>query len=415
MKKGVLPSPSLELSPDEERAACPRCGRLLLFPAGSETIACPVCRADWRRPVASARPLAFAAGGRHFQLGPRWIGAQHRPRYPFQHALHAEPEVRALAAKFGVRRCLRGTTLWDRQRDLLRVLRIERFPARPPRALLRRLGLDPITRTNTHWFCSHFAYLYALFAASLGWTARILNVGPDSPPKPLGHMIAEIWNDDFQKWIVVDPLYAAWFSRRERPGTPLSFLEVRAESFRRGGREILLHHRVRASKENEFGPERAIPAVESTAFSRFLHPAVYFWGIAYLSNRFLTEPYEEGRFLALLWRDEKNSGRPWINGTQPVGYYRARQVVETQTERDFHPPLNNTALWLLRDGGAPRVFLRTHCPNFARFERKTGGAWRRAAAEFPLAPRPGRFLWEFRAVNRFGVAGKPARIQGVIR
>jgi hypothetical protein len=350
-----------------------------------------------------------------FRLGRRRVGAQHRPRYPFQHALHDEPAVRGLAAEFGVSRRLRGKTQWERQRDLLRVLRVELFRERPPAAVLRRLGLRAVTRGNRHWFCTHHAYLYSVFAASLGWTARILNVGPLEPPKPTGHMVAEVWSDEWQKWVVVDPLYAGWFSLRGAPSVPLSFLEVRAEGILRSGRRVVLHHRVRDSERNLVGPERAIPARETSRFSRFLTPATYFWGIAYLTNRFLTEPYEEGRFLALLWRDRHSRGRAWINGGKPVGYYLARQVVETSTERDFHPPLNTTAVWVLRDPARPRAFLRAHCPNFARFEMRRRGAWRRVADEFPLPPARGRFAWEFRAVNRFGVAGTPTLLTGAAR
>ncbi|MCC7517906.1 MAG: hypothetical protein IT578_01845 [Verrucomicrobiae bacterium] len=410
-----FPAPSLELPLNEERAACPRCGGLLVFPAGRERLACAGCRADWLRPVASARALVFETAGRRLAFGRRWIGVAHRPRYPFHHALHAEPEVRKLAAEFGVPRRLRGKTQWERQRDLLRVLRIELFRHRPPAPVLRRLALWTIARTNRHWYCTHLAYFYSAFAASLGWTARILNIGRDHLEKTDGHMIAEIWNDDWQKWVMVDPLFAAWFSRRGRPSEPLSFFEVRQDWLRGGGRRMILHHRVRSASQDLIGPERTLPALRDDTRNRSLHPSHYFWAIAYLSNRFLTEPYEDGRFLALFWRDRWNTGRAWYNRDKPVGYYRARHVVETSTPLDFHPPLNNTAVWLLRDAVRPRVFLRAYCPNFARFEMKRDGAWRRIPAEFPLPPAHGRFAWEFRAVNRFGVAGKPAALTGIAR
>lgn len=404
----AIPSPCLELSPNEERASCPRCGRLLVFPRAEQRLACANCHADWLRPVTSSRPLAFTDGGRCFKLGRRWIGAQHRPRFAFASALHAEPEVRDLAREFSVARRLRGHTQWERQRDLLRVLRVEVFRKRPPAPVRRRLGMGTITRSDRHWFCTHFAYLYSVFAASLGWTARILNIGPFSPPKPSGHMVAEIWSDQWQKWIVVDPLYAGWFSFRAQAAEPLSFLEIHDDWVERGGRNIILHHRVRDSEKDIVGPERAIPALKTLAFSRFLHPSTFFWGIAYLANRFLTEPYEEGRFLALLWRDRSNRGRPWINGGKPVGYYRARHLVESSTPLDFHPPLNTTAVWVLRSAAGARVFLRTHTPNFSRFEMAVGGRWRRVPGDFPV-PRPG--TWRFRAINRFGEPGRPSEIQ----
>jgi hypothetical protein len=406
-KRASFPTPSLDLPAGEERASCPRCGRLLIFSAGRERLACDHCRADWLRPATGTRPLAFRGGDRRLALGRRWIGAQHRPRFPFVHALHAEPEVRDLAREFGISRRLRGRTQWARQRDLLRVLRVEVFRKRPSARVLRRLGLGTVTRTDQHWFCTHFAYLYSVFAASLGWTARILNIGRDNPENTAGHMIAEIWSDEWQKWVVVDPLYAGWFSRRGRPGEPLSFLEVHRDWIERGGRNVVLHHRVRSSSADLIGPERSLPALRDDTKNRYLHPSTYFWGIAYLTNRFLTEPYEEGRFLALLWRDRWNRGRPWVNRGKPVGYYRARHVVETATALDFHPPLNNTAVWLLVDPSGPRLFLRTHSPNFSHFEMACGSRWRRVPSEFPL-PRTG--TWRFRAVNRFGEPGRPSEI-----
>lgn len=392
-----------------EDAPCPFCGKHFTFPLWAEKITCLSCKSTWIRPITSSRSLRFRSGEIRVALGRRSVGRVCRSRYPFQHAIFQEPAVQEFRRRYPDLREPRGRTQWEQQRAWMRWLRLKKFIDRPSREELLALGMGGFTRNSDTWFCTHQAYLFTLFAMGRGWTARILNIGRDNPDKSFGHMIAEIWNDDLQKWIVLDPLYAAWFSLRSRREVPLSFLEVRENWLTRRGEDLLVHHGVIASGTNQFHRrEHTMPAARyDGSKNRALHPSTYFWGVALLSNRYLTDPYESARYTALLWSDSWNDGRSWINSGQPVGYYLSRHLEETCSPRDFHPSLNNTAVWIrIAEKELPRVFLQTITPNFSHFEIQKGLKWHRIPAEFSLTPRRAHSLLRVRAVNFFGLAGK---------
>lgn len=340
-------------------------------------------------------------------MGPVW-----RPKYPFQHALFHEPEVRSLTSRHSWLKRIGGRSLWRQQLKLMQRLRCDIFPTRASTAELKRLDLWTICRTNTHWFCTHFAYLYVLFAVAKGWTARILNIGRDNPQDTHGHMVCEVWNDELQKWIVVDPLYAAWFSCRAKPDEPLSYMEIRADWLVHRGRNVRAHFCVEDWRKNIFCSERSIPAVEHNGGERELHPDMYFWGVAYLTNRFLTDAYADRHHLVLMWRDSWNDGRLWLHQNKPVSYHLERRLVTTGHPMDFHPPLNNVAIWIRCSAKAAIVHLKTLTPNFSHFEMKRMGQWRRIPAEFVLPRKKGRFCWQFCSVNQFGGAGKRSVLKG---
>ena len=252
---------------------------------------CPSCHSTWLRPVPSTGSLTCFLGDRRIVFQARGGGDVSRPRHPFQCALFCEPEVKSLRKRYPILQRLEGGTQWESQRSLLRLLRADLFPMRPPPAVLRQLGLWTVCRTNHHWFCSHFAYLYTVFSAALGWVARILNIGADHAADSSPHMVCEVWNDEFQKWVVVDPLLAAWFSHRRKPGTPLGFLEIRKAWLSNRARDVRAHYGVEenARQHAVLRKEQTMPAHRHATV---LHPSVYFWGAAHLSNRFLTDPYE---------------------------------------------------------------------------------------------------------------------------
>lgn len=406
--KPIQPQRSPRATPRASRtedAPCPRCGRFLSFPTAAERILCESCGVRWVRPLPSTHTLRIEQGGLRLTLGKREVGRIHRPRFPFQHALWEDPPVRWLRRRYPWLRRLAGKDEWARQVGLMRRLRLEEFPSRPTLPVLRKFGLETICRTNNSWFCTHYAYLYVVFAAAAGWTARIVNIGRDEE-NTHGHMVAEAWNNELQKWVLLDPLYAAWFSDKRNPREPLDSLEIRKGWLRKRGRNLLLHTRVIDQKEGPLSAERVMPAAAYHAGNGTLHPRGYFWGVAYLSNRFLTDPYEARDHLVLLWRDAWNRGRRWMHRGHPIGYYRERRLVETTDGRDFHPPLNNTVPWIIMEKGRTRVFLKTLGPSFARFESNAGNGWRPVRREFELVPTDLMSRLRFRTVNRFGIAGK---------
>lgn len=390
-----------------EDAPCPRCGGLLQFGVREQAIKCPACSTDWVRPVSGGATVHLKGEGMALAVQGIEVGEVHRAAYPFHHAQFDEIPLRRLREESPWLRSLSGRNEWERQRALMRRLRLVEFARRPSARILRRLGLWTICRTNRFWFCTHHAYLYVVFAAAAGWTARILNIGRDEADTH-GHMVVEVWNNELQKWILLDPLYAAWFSRRRSPREPLSSLEIRRDWISEHGRNLWLHAHVHGSEP--LRAEHPMPAAEYRIGKGTLHPRGYFWAAAYLTNRFLSDPYENRDHLVLLWRDRHNAGRPWLHQGKPVGYHFERRMIEAGDVRDFHPALNNVSVWIAADKGRARAYVYSLGSNLARFEMDAGHGWRRAQREFALPHGCGARRLRIRAVNRFGVAGKPTTI-----
>jgi hypothetical protein len=82
--------------------------------------------------------------------------------------------------------------------------------------ILQAVWNDP----SIGFMCDAYAATYVSACVSLGLNARMIHLGDD---KYNGHYAAEIWSDEHDKWIFMDPLYDRHFSL---PDTPLSAVEL---------------------------------------------------------------------------------------------------------------------------------------------------------------------------------------------
>lgn len=81
--------------------------------------------------------------------------------------------------------------------------------------------LDWIRSGKTGGFCAQYSQVLLQSLASLGLTARYVEIG--SVSNPYAHYVIEVWSNQFDKWMVMDGDYNIHF---ERNGVPLSALEV---------------------------------------------------------------------------------------------------------------------------------------------------------------------------------------------
>jgi hypothetical protein len=88
------------------------------------------------------------------------------------------------------------------------------------------------------FYCTHFAVTYVECAQALGWQARKIGVdrrhGPDGL-ESTHHGVAEVWSNQFCKWVVIDPQSNLHF---EKNGVPLSAWEIRAEWLKNHGMNV---------------------------------------------------------------------------------------------------------------------------------------------------------------------------------
>lgn len=81
--------------------------------------------------------------------------------------------------------------------------------------------LDWIRSGRTSGFCAQYSQVFLQALASLGYSARYIEIG--SRDNPYAHYLTEVWSNDYNKWVVMDADYNLHF---ERQGVPLSALEV---------------------------------------------------------------------------------------------------------------------------------------------------------------------------------------------
>lgn len=81
--------------------------------------------------------------------------------------------------------------------------------------------LDWIRGGVTGGFCAQYAQVLLQSLAALGLQARYVEIG--SVDNPYAHFLTEVWSNEFNKWVLLDPDFNLHF---ERNGVPLSALEI---------------------------------------------------------------------------------------------------------------------------------------------------------------------------------------------
>lgn len=82
--------------------------------------------------------------------------------------------------------------------------------------------LDWIRDGVTGGFCGQYSQVFLQSLAALGIPARYVEIG--TPDVPFLHFTTEVWSNDYNKWVAIDPTFDNYFARG---GVPLSVLEVR--------------------------------------------------------------------------------------------------------------------------------------------------------------------------------------------
>ncbi|MGH9755741.1 MAG: transglutaminase domain-containing protein [Blastocatellia bacterium] len=88
------------------------------------------------------------------------------------------------------------------------------------------------------FYCTHYTITYVESALALGWQARMVGVDRRHGPEGLEsahHGVAEVWSNQFSKWVVIDTQSNLHF---EKDGIPLSAWEIRTEWLNNQGANV---------------------------------------------------------------------------------------------------------------------------------------------------------------------------------
>lgn len=278
----------------------------------------------------------------------------------------------------------------------------ERIPGGTP-ASSPGTALEILERAGKgeRFWCTYYAITYAEAAQALGWQARKLGVDRRHGPEGMGsthHGVAEVWSNQFRKWVVMDSQSNLHF---EKHGVPLSAWEIRAEWLRDGAAKV--DHMVgvppKAEKKNPAIVWWSRPGEDETA--------TFFW--VHVADRF----GPEARFILPV--DAANAGLVWYQNGGGPGASRLHQGYL----RNLFKPTRRIedAYWTvgvveaqITGVSAGRIGLKLdgYDPYRQGYEASFDGiAWRRVEDASSLAweLKPGWNMLRLRSVGQRGVRG----------
>jgi hypothetical protein len=261
-------------------------------------------------------------------------------------------------------------------------------------------GLD-ILRQAAHgeqFACGHYARTFVDCACALGWPARVVGIAIEHGEYPrdytvgnVGHSIAEIWSNEYQKWVVMDPDVNVYY-RRE--GIPLNALEIR---------DAWLSHRTDQVEMVQDEPAFVMPG-ERALRQLQDEPIYHLWTEDVIPRIF--ERFCRHRVMDYYVRVRVN-GWEWVDERvlpSFISHFSPHPVKPTSNPDDLYWTLNLVRLeatpsW---EGGQSKLRIGLeHCmPYFDHYEiRQDGGEWQRVEASFDWPMHEGVNRLECRAVN----------------
>ncbi|HUT54734.1 MAG TPA: transglutaminase-like domain-containing protein [bacterium] len=224
--------------------------------------------------------------------------------------------------------------------------------------------LDLIRSGRTGGFCAQYAVVLAQCCLALGWQARYLDVLTEDKKPGNGHFTVEVWSNQYDQWVLLDPFYDCRF---ERDGRPLSALQVH---------QALVSGEIDAVTMVVGKGKNALAGVkfnQKAVMEKFFHLS------ADPRNDHLSHPFNfwDRADTYLSWKDSATDGRPELY----------RDITDDPLDFDF--PLNQAQARLMASAAPDTLtcLVRTNMPEAETLELKfEGGLWTRPPS--PYLPGP---------------------------
>jgi len=355
---------------------------------------------------------------RKIRLGPRQLTIQsdNQPNrwgvYPYlEESLH-EPLLQEFRSEFPIEEAYQGAKdEFDTLVNLRHMVRNVWFPSRPRGAFLKKYGFWQSNRLNKYWFCTHLSRMFVMSATALGIPARIINVARKASLHGFcaGHMVADIWSNQHQKWVYMDPLFD--FHYENADGEPLDLLEARHLFWRKKAKGLFLctlrgyggcqpgRHDLGARN-----PDDCVKSLQERTLNTY-------WCLFYHGQNYFSRPVEERRVNILIYEDDLTKGKKLLGGgyehyaTEPL-------VFRTPSVLDIYPTMNNAEIQIYQtpqDGrDKVRVYISTTTPDLKRIRYRVGsGRWRTYGIDGFLVPLGrGKLRTEAQTENYAGRRGR---------
>jgi len=314
-----------------------------------------------------------------------------RPSHSFAYQLAEEPRLQILRQRWRLDQIIAGASS-----EYQKILRLKRWIRQqwengwdrgelqfvPPWDAL--VVLELASRKLSLGMCTHYASTFVQCCNAVGLVARVVIISC--------HCVAEVWSNEFGKWILMDPGCDTDDGRKgtrsfERNGIPMSALDLHLAHVHRDYQGV-----VELNDPEPFGGslEENIALYRQFCVTR--------------RNNFLTSLLpEEPEHGAVAYTYD---GHVWYDSTQmPLPQFS----ITSRREGDFHWTLNETAIHL-QIGPEPQtleVLLDTVTPNFETYlVRFNDGDWEEQGARFRWPLQPGLNTLRAKTRNRFGIEGR---------
>jgi hypothetical protein len=296
-----------------------------------------------------------------------------RPRLRFFAPNYDDPTLAALRQKYSLNQVVAGGRDEWQSQLLLKEWVHKRIPEGVPEVSYNNaLDILEHAASGQKFWCTHYAITYAECAAAVGWPVRKIGVDRRHGPKGMGsnhHGVAEVWSNQFGKWLVIDPQSNLHF---EKSGIPLSAWEIRAEWLKDGGRSV--DHVVGV-------PPSAVKNSSAMAWHRTEdETAIYFW--FYLEDRVLANQAAANEQPRLIFpQDAANRDLIWYQNGDPESKggelhrgYLQNTFLSTSRLEDVYWTVGVSEVTILGvSKQSLQLGLDSYCPNRTGYEFSVDG------------------------------------------
>ena len=305
----------------------------------------------------------------------------------FQYENFTNPKLKLLRRKYGF-----DELVSDAQTELDKTILLRDWIKRkisrgmPKNVDYNFNALDILSRAEygETFFCSEYSTVFVQCALSLGFTARYVGLFK-------GHVVAEIWSNEFAKWIIMDIDNNFHY---EKDGIPLNTLELHDiwESKNFSG--------LTALQGNE---KNTMDEQETQNLLSYYHEFYIRMRNDWFSNRY---PH---------WHPKANSimnGLEWKDGSTRNKILVAKEITNKEV---LYFPLNITSIYILKNNSTNeklQIMLDTFTPNFSHFLINVNGRELvNNHANFDWYLSKGKNLLKICSVNSLGVKGPISHIE----
>lgn len=324
-------------------------------------------------------------------------------RYPFTSFEYTDPHLGQLREKYHLKSIIQGAAdEWSAQQRLKDWV-YRKIPGGDPKSSpSNALEILEKAEKGERFYCTFYAITYVECAHALGWQTRKIGVDRKHPGGyQLGsshHGVAEVWSNQFCKWIVMDAQSNLHF---EKEGVPLSAYEIREEWLRNQGKDV--DHIVGAPPHTfEKNPAMvwSVPDADEIA--------TYYW--LYVQDTAMVG-LADSRYLLL--EDEHNAGEIWYQNDGALGHsqfhnaYLTNRFEPSQLLDDLYWTVGIVELEVAEvRPGEIALRLNSYCPNLAEYQISIDGAgWEMTGPDLIWSLKSGWNTLGLRTLNSGGVSG----------